>query len=389
MGDQLFASIIVNNYNYGHFLSNAVDSALSQGYPHTEVIVVDDGSTDDSREVIASYGSRVKPILKQNGGMASTYNAGFPLSRGEVIFILDSDDALLPTAVEDACNLFTDPGVAKVHWPLWEIDDRGNRTGRVIPEQALSEGDLRDRVIRDGPESQVSPPTSGNAWSRRFLEAVLPMPEAEFRQHADTYLTTLAAVFGAVKTLAEPHGFYRVHGDNDFACKPLDEKNRRNVQNYRHSCEALSNYLKRTGRWLEPEAWEAGNPHYDLMERIHTASEEIKAHVPAGSLLILVDEANWGLPSDAAGVIGGRRVLPYLEKGGRYWGPPPDDETALEELRRLRAAGAGFIAFAWPAFWWLEYYEGLYAYLRANFPCILNNDRLVLFDMRKEGSQAG
>jgi glycosyltransferase involved in cell wall biosynthesis len=382
MAEPLLASIIVNNYNYGRFLPHAVASALSQSYPHTEVIVVDDGSTDDSREVIASYRSRIMPILKPNGGMASTYNASFPLSRGDVIFILDSDDTLLPTAVEDACNLFTDPKVAKVHWPLWEVDARGNRTGRMIPDNPLSEGDLRDLVIREGPESQVSPPTSGNAWSRRFLDSVLPMPETEFRQHADTYLTTLAAVFGAVKTLAEPHGYYRIHPHNDFACKPLDEKNRRNLANYRYRCYALSNYLKRMGRSLEPDVWQTGNPHYDLMERIRLASEEIKAHVPAGSFLILVDEANWGQPSGTAGVIEGRRVVPFLEKDGHYWGPPADDETARSELERLRAAGAGFIAFAWPAFWWLEYYEGLHAYLRATFPCILHNDRLVLFDLR-------
>src|SRR5713226_5859186 len=93
------ASIIVNNYNYGRFLKDAIDSALHQSYPGVEVIVVDDGSTDHSREIIASYGDRIIPVLKENGGQASAFNAGFSQSRGKVIFFLDSDDAMLHTAV--------------------------------------------------------------------------------------------------------------------------------------------------------------------------------------------------------------------------------------------------------------------------------------------------
>ena len=98
MSDRDLASIIINNYNYGVFLREAVDSALNQTYLNTEVIVVDDGSTDRSREIIASYGDQIIPVLKGNGGQASAFNAGFAASRGEVVFFLDSDDILLPTA---------------------------------------------------------------------------------------------------------------------------------------------------------------------------------------------------------------------------------------------------------------------------------------------------
>src|SRR4051812_16040279 len=94
-----WASIIINNYNYGHFLRDAIDSALAQTYPCTEVIVVDDGSTDDSREVIAGYGQRVTAVFKENGGQASAFNAGFAASRGEVVVFLDADDTLLPNAM--------------------------------------------------------------------------------------------------------------------------------------------------------------------------------------------------------------------------------------------------------------------------------------------------
>src|SRR5258705_13856552 len=107
------ASVIVNNYNYARFLREAIDSALDQTYRNTEVIVVDDGSTDGSREIIASYGDRIVPVLKQNGGQNSALNAGLSLSRGNVILFLDSDDVLLPTAVEAALEAFAEPGVVK------------------------------------------------------------------------------------------------------------------------------------------------------------------------------------------------------------------------------------------------------------------------------------
>src|SRR5215207_9122886 len=104
-------SIVVNNYNYARFLGEAIDSALAQTHPDTEVVVVDDGSTDHSREVIAGYGDRVVPVSKENGGQASAFNAALPVTRGEVVLFLDADDQLLPTAVAAAVPPFDDPGV--------------------------------------------------------------------------------------------------------------------------------------------------------------------------------------------------------------------------------------------------------------------------------------
>ena len=75
-------TIVVNNYNYARFLAEAIDSALAQTYAALEVVVVDDGSTDESREIIAQYGGRVIPVLKDNGGQASAFNAGFAAARG-------------------------------------------------------------------------------------------------------------------------------------------------------------------------------------------------------------------------------------------------------------------------------------------------------------------
>ena len=85
------ASIVISNYNYGRYLPDAIDSALAQTYADTEVIVVDDGSTDDSRRIIEAYRDRIVAIFKANGGQASALNAGFAASGGEVIVFLDAD----------------------------------------------------------------------------------------------------------------------------------------------------------------------------------------------------------------------------------------------------------------------------------------------------------
>ena len=99
-------SIIIPNYNYGDFIASAIESALNQSYPNVETIVVDDGSSDSSCAVMASYSGRIDAIVKKNGGPSSARNAGIRLSRGELLLFLDSDDILFPRAVEKLVNAY-------------------------------------------------------------------------------------------------------------------------------------------------------------------------------------------------------------------------------------------------------------------------------------------
>ena len=117
----------------------------------------------------------------------------------------------------------------------------------------------------------------------------------------------------------------------------------------------------------------------EWMHLLMQASEEIAEVIPAGETFILVDEQGFG----SVFADGGRRPLPFLERGGAYWGAPADDRTAIGELERLRREqGASFIAFGWPAFWWLDFYGDFHAHLRSRFPCVLDNERLVVFDLK-------
>jgi hypothetical protein len=118
----------------------------------------------------------------------------------------------------------------------------------------------------------------------------------------------------------------------------------------------------------------------ELVERrtFHQAREELAALIPVDSTFILVDDQAWG--ND---VLARRHHVPFLERDGQYWGAPSDDATAICELERLRRNGSAFVVFASAAFWWLEYYGGLREYLRTNFRCVAETDRIVVYDVRE------
>src|SRR5688572_22437255 len=185
-------SVIINNYNYSRYVRHAVESALQQYHPHTEVIIVDDGSTDDSVDILQEYQDRATIIFKENGGQGSAFNAGFKASSGDIILFLDADDCLDRDSVQKVVNAFDDDLLSKVHWPLQVIDENGIPAGVKTPNLKLAEGDLLPHVIELGPNGYISPPTSGNAWSRKFLDNVMPMPAKPYTISADSYLCMLA-----------------------------------------------------------------------------------------------------------------------------------------------------------------------------------------------------
>jgi hypothetical protein len=114
------------------------------------------------------------------------------------------------------------------------------------------------------------------------------------------------------------------------------------------------------------------------LERLRLATQELEAAIPPSSTFILVDEQ--GSPTL---LTRDPRVPVLLDNGEQYTGPAPDDETAIREVEQLREAGARFLVVAWPAFWWLDYYTGMHQHLRSRFRCLLENERLVVFDLRR------
>jgi glycosyltransferase involved in cell wall biosynthesis len=134
MSRRLRFSVVIANWNYAEYLHAAIDSAFGLDWPtsHVEVIVVDDGSTDDSRTVIKSYGTRVRAIYQANGGQRAACNAGFAVASGDVVVFLDADDVLEPSFAREVAAVFY-PGVSKVQCQMQVIDASGEPTGSVFP----------------------------------------------------------------------------------------------------------------------------------------------------------------------------------------------------------------------------------------------------------------
>lgn len=230
-------SIIITNYNYAAWLGAAIDSALAQNWPDVEVIVVDDGSTDGSADVISRYGDRLRAMFQANQGQCRSCNDGFRQSSGDVIIFLDSDDVLLPGAASLHIAAFTaQPGTVKSCGYLDVIDEDGKHLGYRIPRKLPDSGDYRRATQECGLEGYQLSFTSGQAWSRGFLDQVMPMPVEDITG-PDGYLSAIDRLFGPLAFVHEPVAFYRRHTrnrgparfrfDEDFMQRRLGSKRRR------------------------------------------------------------------------------------------------------------------------------------------------------------------
>jgi glycosyltransferase involved in cell wall biosynthesis len=205
-------SVIIANYNYGRYVGEAIRSVLDQDYEPLELIIVDDGSTDDSRAVIESIDS---PILqrrfRQNGGQAAAWNDGFEASRGSIVIFLDADDTLVPGSIRRHVEALSDNAVVRSQGCLPIITAEGERTGITIPESPATLNPL-PLLLRFGPSSYICVPASGNAWKRSFLENVFPLPKVSIG--ADALLFDIAPLFGKTTIMNADVAQYRKHGSS-------------------------------------------------------------------------------------------------------------------------------------------------------------------------------
>jgi glycosyltransferase involved in cell wall biosynthesis len=122
-------SVVIPCYNYARYVGGAIESALGQGYAEKQVIVVNDGSTDGSLDVIARYLGRVELIDQPNRGSIAAYTRGFEQARGDIVIFLDADDLLAPGCLERVARAWS-PACAKVQYDLCIIDADGKDLGR-------------------------------------------------------------------------------------------------------------------------------------------------------------------------------------------------------------------------------------------------------------------
>jgi glycosyltransferase involved in cell wall biosynthesis len=212
--------VVIPNHNYQQFVAQAIESALAVDAPRVQVIVVDDGSTDGSREVIEAYRGRVTIVHQSNAGQREAYNTGFRLAREEVVIFLDSDDMLDATVFRQIAAVWR-AGISKVQFRMRTIDALGRPLGSVIPQY---EGVPEASEIRRWAATTTAyptPPGSGNAYARSFLLQIFPLNDA-CGKPGDACCLAAAPFLGDVVTIPLALASYRVHGRNDGAASSLD-----------------------------------------------------------------------------------------------------------------------------------------------------------------------
>ncbi len=234
-------SILVSNYNYARYIGESIESALHQTYPNIELIICDDGSTDESVRVIEEFerkDPRVRFIRKKNGGQASGFNAAFAASRGEILSLLDSDDRFLPRKIERiVANFQAHPDAGfNVHRVI-RMSANNTRQGVWPMSAPLPRGWYGSSLLQDGGILPFMPPTSGLSLHRDIAGRIFPLPlEAPLVSCPDQLITRLAPLLTNVTREDEALSEYRLHGGNNYGPDRVTAASFKRELQY---CEAL------------------------------------------------------------------------------------------------------------------------------------------------------
>jgi len=215
-------SIIIANYNYAAYVGHAIESALAVRCGRREVIVVDDGSTDNSLAVIGKFEGKIKIIAQPNLGQTQSYRRGFDVSSGDVIIFLDADDILHPDLMTEIVKVWHD-GISKIQVQVATINSEGKAFGGLHPQfhEIPSPQQIRKWALETG--AYPTPAGSGNAYARWFVSRVFQLPTSFVDRANDSYMLAAAPFLGDVVTIAKPLASYRIHGLNQGAQAKLDD----------------------------------------------------------------------------------------------------------------------------------------------------------------------
>jgi Glycosyl transferase family 2 len=248
-----FVSVLIDTYNHERFIEEAIQSVLAQDFPASEreILVVDDGSTDRTPEILGKFASQIRILRKTNGGQASAFNHGIPYCRGEIVAFLDGDDWWAPDKLTRVTDVMAaNPEIGFVGHGISTVFPDGTRTTDLLREgfsfqaNELSGARLfRTRCSFMG--------TSRMTVRRSVLQQILPVP-TEIHIQADEYIFTLASVLMPARILPEVLTYYRLHADNGFLMLIADpEKLRRKQKSLTALAKTLSQRLAQLN--VEPE----------------------------------------------------------------------------------------------------------------------------------------
>ena len=271
-----FVSVLIDTYNQERFIEDAIVSVLEQDFPASdrEILVVDDGSTDRTPDIIRKFEPHVRLMRKENGGQASAFNFGIPQAQGEIVAFLDGDDWWARNKLTRVVQaMATDPlpgivghGIVSVH-----------RDGR---EQA--------EILREGFRFQANTIAGAHLFRRRgaflgtsrmtiradLLRRIGAVPE-EIEIQADEYLFTLAAVIVGAQILPEALTYYRLHEANNFQLASHDsQKLRRKQKSLAILARSLSQQLEDLG--TDPQVRRA------VVEYTQASADQLRLAIEGG-----------------------------------------------------------------------------------------------------------
>jgi len=211
-------SVLIDTYNHERFIEQAITSVLEQDISTAdlEVVVVDDGSTDRTPEIVRTFEPRVRLLRKSNGGQASAFNLALPQLRGDVIAMLDGDDWWVPEKLRRAVEtLERNPDVGIVGHGQFEAYRDGRPNGLVLPgrEYRVDLSSVQNAELFRNLSGFLG--TSKMTIRKSVLERILPVPE-ELVIEADEYIFTLAPAIAPAIILNEPLFYYGFHPGNLF-----------------------------------------------------------------------------------------------------------------------------------------------------------------------------
>lgn len=272
----MFLSVLVDTYNHQSLIEKALRSVLDQDFPpeQFEVIVVDDGSTDLTPDIVRRFEPRIRLIRKTNGGQASAFNAGIPACAGDVIVFLDGDDWWAQGKLRRVAETFSSESTLGMlgHAFIESFDDGSER---LIQPGSPAHFRLDNAANADYFRlSRCYFGTSRLALRAELARKILPVPESLVFE-ADEYLFTMAPALAPSRVIADPLTHYRVHASSLFlAAGASAEGERRKARVLASLAEELSRNLPATG--AAPDAI------YKVVEIVQAEADQLRLKVEGG-----------------------------------------------------------------------------------------------------------
>jgi glycosyltransferase involved in cell wall biosynthesis len=392
-------TVAIPTYNRCGLLRQAVESVLSQDYTDFQVVVLDNASFEDVEAVVRSFeDSRLTYTRNDtNIGAVRNQNRAIELNQSPYLTLLLDDDLMGPGFLKASVGFldahpevafsFTgtkyididgkplniertqDVPIGVIDPPKYlELHVRGSQCCIEVSSVMMRSRALAEVGVFDSPHGYYT--VDLNLWFRlaaRFPIGFIPEKLTKMRIH-EGQASEIACRSGGV-------GRYETVSEQiDAISYLLADDSSMDKQKLKWLAERLrSLHLSKSAhvQAMVPDTY------FSWADRLEMVRQYTAKIIPPETTFILVDNDELGIRI----LDGARRAIPFLEKDGLYWGPPPNDVLAIEELEKLRSRGATFIVFAWPTFWWLDHYPAFREYLFSHFRQTLANGHVTVFDL--------